>query len=108
MRNRLRENESILRPIFESFRKEIAHHMHQNDIISNADSNAPTFNRIIESFELALPTKKTLPDLEAYCIKFLKALKDAGGSAMHAAEMLLKEWKEQVNIQLSIDLKLSI
>jgi hypothetical protein len=101
-------NEKILQPIFESSKRDIAHHMHRNDIISNADNNAPTYNGIIESFKLALPTKKTIPDLEEYCTKFLKAFNDAGGSAIHAAKMLLKEWKEQVNTQLSIDLKLSM
>jgi hypothetical protein len=108
LKNTLTDNSDVLSPIFDSSISSIAHHMCQYDIISSADGNSPTYDGIINSFNNALPTKKTQSKLEAYCNKFLKALANVGGNAKDAADMLMEEWTEKVKKTLSINLNLSL
>jgi hypothetical protein len=90
--NVLKENERSLRPVIDNSIASIAHHMHQAGIITVAVSNAPSYEGIIDSFELSLGLMKTQQEIEKHCSKFLNALSVVGGPAKHAADMIHKEW----------------
>ena len=70
-------------------------------IVSN--NTEKSYEAIITSFKVGMNFKKSLADLESYCVKFLNGLSKVGGPVALAAETIYEEWTEASEGELLFD-----
>ena len=72
----------------------IANELLQVGIITHEVQKSATYDSMIGSFVSAMSLLDTQPELEEYCVTFLKALSKVGGPVAHAARKIQTKWTE--------------
>ena len=96
----LRKNQVVLNGAFENSVPDIARELSQADIISQSVRKSPTYDTIIGDFISGLQLKSDTIELEEFCMDFLKALSNVGGPVSQAANMLMKKWMKETDLQI--------
>ena len=96
----LRKNQVVLNRTFENSVPDIARELSQADIISDSVRKSPTYDTIIGDFISGLQLKSDTIELEEFCMDFLKALSNVGGPVSQAANMLMKKWMKETDLQI--------
>lgn len=88
----LTTNHVFLNEAFRLSLAEVADQLYQAHIISSSIKRSPSYDDIVDSFKASMNFKRTIPDLEAHCSKFLTALSNINGPVSEAAQVIKEEW----------------
>ena len=77
-------------------------------LINNAVRGNPSIEKFIDEFKASLSFKRTLPEVQEHCQKFLSSFIAVRGSYADAAEALGEDWIEAIRNELGFDFNIDI
>jgi hypothetical protein len=92
----LQRNHSKFSPALENSLRRTAEHMYSKALISVAARDSKDYNKLIGDFQAKMAFKESISDLENLCRLFLSCLSCQSGPPQDVAQILAKEWKEEV------------
>lgn len=102
----LTDNQVALKTAFNLSLTSISDELLQSHIITQDVHTSPSYDNIIGSFKATMNFISTLPELEAYCSKFLTALSNVGGQLRYASKEIQQKWIETVRNEVGTELHL--
>ena len=86
----------------------LANHLYEVSLINSTVKEEPSMEEFVEEFKASLKFKKTLPQIQEHCQKFLNSFVAVRGSYAAAAVALSEQWVKAVRTELGYQFNIDI